>query len=90
MTDKERAIREAGHAQLAGLEASTAELTAHLASLLSPAVVSALRSPSGTASLPIDSASIDDASARATAILRDLDSRLPALRVTAVAPGSAV
>lgn len=72
------ATREAARARLPELEASNAELGALLKSLLSPSVVAALKTAPGSPNESI--APVGDAPSKATALLRELDSRLPAIR----------
>ena len=79
MTDTTTATRDAGRALLPELEASNAELNALLQSLLSPSAVAALGANPGSVAITA-AAPVGDVPARATTLLRDLDSLLPALR----------
>lgn len=76
MSDETTAIREAASARLPELERTIASLTTALESILSPAAVAALRTPNAAFEIAPLTAEPDAASA----LLRDLDSRLPVLR----------
>ena len=72
-------LREAARDRLPELAATNAELLAQLESLLSPGVIAALKAAPGTATpdLAID----PDVTNRATALVRDLDTRIVGLHV---------
>ena len=80
MTDDISAQREAAHGRLPELKAVNVELQQLMQSLLTPAVIAALSAAPGSPAAVIDSAAAQATTERAAQLLRDLDSRLPALR----------
>jgi len=83
MTDEISAQREAANARLPELEAVNAELQQLMQSFLTPEVIAALSAAPGSPAAVIDSATAQATTERAAQLLRELDSRLPALRAGA-------
>jgi hypothetical protein len=80
MTDSNSVQREAANSRLPELEAVNGELQQLMQSILTPSVIAALSAAPGSPAAVIDSASAQATTERAAQLLRDLDSRLPALR----------